>query len=80
MLKIIDQFEGLGKVCGHIIPEKHNSTIHKNAAELKGTYDYYQILLKELENCIHSYSELHESLQKVMYPYVRKMNTELRKK
>lgn len=80
MLKVIAQFEGLSSICGEIIPEKHESKMRKNASELKGTHDYYMILLKELEECIHSYNELHESLQKLMYPYIRKMNTELRKK
>jgi len=80
ILKVIDLFEGLSSVCGQVIPENHDAKMRKNAMELKGTYDYYLILLKELEGCIHSYAELHESLQKLMYPYIRKMNTELRKK
>lgn len=79
-VKTIRQFEELSTMVGHIIPEEHDAIMRKNAAELKGTYDYYLILIKELEGCIHSYNELHESLQRMMYPYIRKMNAKVSKK
>jgi hypothetical protein len=80
MLMAISQFEELTTRYGHIVPEGEDKTIRVNIAEFKGSYDYYTILLKELENCIGNYRDLQDSLQQLMFPYVRKMNTKARKK
>ena len=80
ILKALEKFDDLLTNFGSIIPEDRETFIRDKAAELKGTYDYYQILLKELEQCIHSYKGMHESLRKVVYPCVRKMYTRSRNK
>ena len=79
ILKALEKFNDLAPVFGSIVPEDREAFIRDKAAELKGTYDYYQLLLKELEQCIQSYEGMHESLRKVVYPYVRKMNTQIQK-
>lgn len=80
ILKVLEKFNDLAPDFSNMIPEDREAFIHNKAAELKGTYDYYQLLLKELEQCIQSYEGMHESLRKVMYPYVRKMNTKFKSK
>ena len=80
MIRIIEKFEELLSVCGHMVPEAREEIVKKNIIEFKGTYDNYIQLLKEMENCISSYKILHKSLEKRLYPNVRKMNTQLRKK
>lgn len=80
MLMAISQFEELTARYGHIVPEGEDRIIRINITEFRGSYDYYIILLKELENCIGNYRDLHDSLQQGMFPYVRKMNTKARKK
>jgi len=79
IVKAIDKFETLKSVHGNILPDGVACVILEKASELKGTYNYYKELLKELESCIESYENIHESLRKVMYPCVRKMNTRSRK-
>lgn len=80
ILKALEKFDDLVPDFGTIITEEREAFIRDKAAELKGTYDYYQLLLKELEHCIRSYEGMHESLRKVVYPSVRKMYTQSRKK
>lgn len=80
MTRIIAQYEEYFAHCGEMIPQDHDETVRENIAEFKGSYDYYKILLKELEQCIEQYKNLHESLQKIVYPYARKMNSELRRR
>lgn len=80
MLKAIHQFEELLAIYEHIVSQDHDRIVRDNIAEFKGSYDYYCLLLKELEGCIGTYKELHESLQRMVFPYVRKMNTQERNK
>jgi len=80
MIKAINQFEECSLTCGSLIPDQQDGIIRNNIAEFKGTYDYYHILLKELEGCIRDYKDLHVSLQRKMFPCVRKMQSELRQK
>lgn len=80
MLKVICKFDELIAIYGHIIPKGKNEIIKRNIAEFKGSYDNYNQLLKELQDCIYVYKEMHDSLQRQMFPYVRKMNTKARNK
>jgi len=80
MEKAIGQYEDYSIRCREMIPEDHDGIIRKNISEFKGTYDYYLLLLEEIEECIGRYNGLHESLQKMVFPYARKMQGELRKK
>ena len=80
MIRVIEKFEELLSVCGPMVPEAKEEVVKKNITEFKTTYDHYIQLLKEMENCISSYKTLHKSLEKRLYPNVRKMNTQLRKK
>jgi len=80
ILRALEKLDNLIPDFGSIIPEDREVFIRDTAAELKGIYDYYNILLKELEQCINTYEVMHESLRKVVYPYVRKMNTKSRNK
>lgn len=80
MIKVISRFEELQEIFGQIIAENHKELIKENISEFKGSYDYYCLLIKELEDCIENYKELHESLQRHIFPYVRKMTTEAKNK
>lgn len=80
MLKVICKFDELITIYGNIVPEGQDEIIKGNIAEFKDSYDHYNLLLKELENCICTYKEVQESLQRIMFPNVRKMNTKARKK
>ena len=80
MIKAIDRFEKNAPACSDLIPENIEEIIRKQITEFKGMYDYYHILMKELEGCIKKYNGQHESLQRRLYPCVRKMETELRRK
>lgn len=60
---------------GIVISEEQDQSIRNNAAELQGTYDYYQILILELEKCIGSYHSIRNSLKAKIYSPARKMNT-----
>ncbi|TRW27236.1 hypothetical protein FMM05_00950 [Flavobacterium zepuense] len=80
LLKALEKFEALFPGFGNNIPEGREVYIRDKAAELKCEYDYYQNLLKALENCINSYENKHESLRKVMYPCLRRMNTKSKKR
>lgn len=75
LLRVLKKFEDLVPTFGSIIPCDREEFIRDKAAELKGQYDYYQLLLKELQDCIHTYEHSHDVLRKVMYPYLRKMQT-----
>lgn len=75
LLKAIEKFEELTPLYGNTLPEGYEADISEKISELKGTYDYYEILLKELENCIAFYENKHESLRRRIYPTVRKMNS-----
>ena len=79
ILKALEKFYDLVPNFGTVVTEDREEFIRTKAAELKGTYDYYQLLLKELEQCIQSYEGMHESLRKVVYPCVRKMYTKSKK-
>ena len=79
ILKALEKFDDLVPNFGTVVTEDREEFIRTKAAELKGTYDYYQLLLKELEQCIQSYEGMHESLRKVVYPCVRKMYTKSKK-
>lgn len=80
MTRIIAQYEEYFTYCGEMIPEDHDEAVRESIAEFKGSYDYYRILLKELEECIEQYKDLHGALQKIVYPYARKMSSELRRR
>ena len=80
MLKASRQFEELLIIYGHIVPQDHETIIKDKISELKDSYDCYCVLLKELEDCIDIYREVHDALQRTMFPYVRKMTTQSRKK
>lgn len=80
MAKAIGRYEEYATLCGHIIPEDKDEIIRESIAEFKGTYDYYHLLIKELERCIEDYKDLHGLLQRMVYPYARKMNGELQKR
>ncbi|RKS26525.1 hypothetical protein CLV94_1586 [Flavobacterium endophyticum] len=62
------------------ISEEQDQAIRNKATELQGTYDYYKILVLELEKCIGSYHSIRNSLKSKIYPPARKMNTINRKK
>ena len=79
ILKALTKFEELIPSYGIIVTEDLEAFIRSKAAELKSTYDYYQLLLRELEHCIQSYEGMHESLRKAVYPCVRKMHTKSKK-
>lgn len=80
LLKALKKFDELLPSFGKFIPEGQEAFIRDKAAELKNVYDHYHLLLRELENCIRTYENRHESLRKVMYPCVRKMYTKSRNK
>lgn len=76
----IDKFEALIPLYGSILPDGLVPVIREKADELKKTYARYHALIRELENCIHSYDDVRDSLRKLMYPPIRKMNTRNRNK
>ena len=80
MLRTIELFEELKLTFGDIVSEDCKETILTNIAEFKKTHGCYNILLHELEDCIKSYNETHDSLRRNLYPYVRKVNTQARNK
>ena len=80
MTRTIGRYEEYSIICGQIIPEEKNEIIREKIAEFKGTYDCYLLLLEEIGECIGRYNGLHESLQKMVFPYARKMQGKLRKK
>ncbi len=80
MVNTISRFEEYSAICGHIVPEIHSEAIRSKISKFKDAHDHYHILLKELEECIGNYRELHESLKKTAFPYVRKMVGEVRRK
>lgn len=74
MLKAIGQFEQLREGFGNIVPKIQSDMITEQIKEFNGCYAYYSKLFKELEDCIDNYKELQDSLQKTMFPYIKKMN------
>ena len=80
MARAIDRYEEYSTLCEHIVPQDRDKIIRENIAEFKGIYDYYHLLIKELEHCIEEYKDLHDSLQRMVYPYARKMNGKLQKR
>ncbi|WP_296149189.1 hypothetical protein [uncultured Flavobacterium sp.] len=78
MVNIITRFEEYSAICGHIVPESHSEAIRTKISKFKESHDHYHNLLKQLEECIGSYRELHDSLKKTAFPYVRKMGTQVR--
>ncbi|MNK42458.1 hypothetical protein D3C87_611430 [compost metagenome] len=75
MLRVIEKFEALLSLHGHHLAHGHKEAIMKMSRELKGSHEYYLILLKEVEHCIITYTDMHNSLRKLIYPSVRKMST-----
>ncbi|WP_447636007.1 hypothetical protein [Flavobacterium microcysteis] len=57
------------------ISEEQDQEIRNKASELQGTYDYYKILIHELERCIGSYHMARNSLKSKIYSPARKMST-----
>lgn len=80
IVNLIDKFETLTPHYGNILADGLEPVIREKAVELKKSYAHYHVLLKELENCIRSYDDMHKSLRQVMYPSIRKMNTKSRNK
>lgn len=62
------------------ISEEQDQAIRDKATELQGTYDYYQILILELERCIGTYHAARNSLKAKIYAPARKMSAINRKK
>ena len=80
MTKAIGQYEEYFTHCEEMIPEDQNQIVRENIVRFKDAYNYYKILLKELEDCLEHYKEVHGALQRMVYPYARKMGGELRRK
>lgn len=80
MTRAVAQYEDYFTYCEEMIPEVQDEIVREKIAKFKESYDYYKILLKELEGCIAHYKELHNALQRMVYPYARKMGVELRRK
>jgi hypothetical protein len=57
------------------ISEQEDENLRQNVTELQGIFDYYQILLFELKNCIQNYRSVNAAIKMKMYKPVRKMNT-----
>lgn len=77
MTRAIKLYEEHSILCKEVIPEEQDEIIRDNILQFKGTYDYYYILLKELERCMVDYRKLHTSLQRMVYPCTRKINGQL---
>jgi|GEM_PF-4209166 len=80
MEKAIRQYEEYSTLCGDMIPKDHDGTIRRNIAEFKDAYGNYLLLLKEIEKRLEEYNDLHKSLQRMVFPYARKMQGEIRRK
>ena len=59
---------------GISISDQHDETIREKAAELLGTYDYYKILILELERCIGNYHSIKQTLRSKIGSHSRKIN------
>lgn len=73
MIKAICRFEELEDLAGRAVTESRKDLIKANIAEFKGSYDNYCLLLRELQECIDRYKEIHGSLQRNLFPSVRRM-------
>ncbi|QRY55537.1 hypothetical protein [Sphingobacterium siyangense] len=73
MIKAICRFEELEELAGSVVYESRKDIIKANIIEFKGSYDNYCLLLREIQECIDRYKEIHESLQRSLFPSVRRM-------
>lgn len=80
MARVISRYAELSALAGHVIPDEQKEVISGNIAALKGTYDYYTLLMDELKDCLNTYKLIREPLQKTMVHQLRKMNKELKSK
>ncbi|MGA9639359.1 hypothetical protein [Flavobacterium sp.] len=78
MEKAIHQYEEFFLVTQESIPDEMNEQIRKDITDFKAAHDHYYHLVDQLEICIRNYKSLHNSLQKRMFPYIRKMKAEIR--
>lgn len=79
MIRAIKVYEEHSILCKEIVAQEQDEVIRENIAQFRGTYDYYHLLLKELEHCIEDYRTLHTSLQQMVYPCARKINGQLQR-
>lgn len=76
LMEVFEKYKKYYKLYGDItVAEEQDEVIRRNATELQGIYDYYRILMIELEKCSEKYHSIRNSLKTTMYSPVRKMNT-----
>lgn len=76
LVQTYDKYKEYQNLYGDLaISEEQDQAIRDKATELQGTYDYYKILLLELERCIGSYQATRNSLKAKIYSPARKMST-----
>lgn len=57
------------------ISDEQDGAIRNKAVDLQEAYNYYRILMMELERCIGNYHSIKTTLKSKMYSPARKMNT-----
>lgn len=80
MEKALRKYEEYSILCGDMIPKDQDAIIRKSMAEFKDSYSNYLLLLKEIEEHLEEYNNLYRSLQRIVFPCARKMQSEIRRK
>ena len=81
LVEAYDKYKEYYDLYGKIsISEQHDEMIRQKASELLGTYDYYKILILELERCIGNYHSIKHTLRSKIGSPARKINAIKRNK
>ena len=77
---VFNQYEKYHDLFGNsLVGDDRDLVIREYAIELKGSYDYYKILVEELQNCIEQYNVVKTALRTNMSNPVKKMHSRYNK-
>ena len=76
LINVFERYKQFYDLYGNItVTEDDDKILRQRITELQGTYDYYQVLLFELSECLRTYQLTSAILRSKMYSPVRKMTT-----
>lgn len=76
LIEVFEHYKKFHNLYGNVrLKENDDQIIRQRIIELEAAFDYYNILLMELNLCLRAYNETRIALKTKMYPSVRKMRS-----
>lgn len=76
LINTINKYKKLCEKYGNLltVTEENDVVINDKAANLKGTFEYYQVLLDELSKCVNDYDKISNQIKSNIAPVIKKLN------